>query len=339
MSNLKKFYLYIVRNGSIDRMSKRISLMISKSRKQTTSNILMIRPCRFFSNPETAKSNKFQGKSVIDGDELQRAALDEFDQLVEKLRQADLNIIQFDDTPEPPTPDSVFPNNWISMHADGTVVLYPMEAINRRTERRSDIVKSLVEEYGFSVNKTIDLTSHESKSRYLEGTGSMVLDHINRITYSCISSRTDELVLFDFSKQMNYTVVSFNASDSSGSSIYHTNVIMSLGENIAVLCEDAIKDNSERENVLSSLESSNHEIVCISLEQMHSFSGNVLEVISNGGEKLMLMSSSAEKALTDSQYKTISKYCRIVSSPIDNIEASAGGSVRCMMAEIFLPKN
>jgi hypothetical protein len=259
--------------------------------------------------------------------------------LVEKLRQADLNIMQFDDTPEPPTPDSVFPNNWISMHTDGTVVLYPMEAINRRTERRSDIIKSLIEEYGFSVNKTIDLTHHESEGRYLEGTGSMVLDHINRIAYACISSRTDERVLSDFSKQMNYTVVSFAASDSSGSSIYHTNVIMSLGENIAVLCEDTIKDNSERENVLSSLESSNHEIVRITLEQMHSFSGNVLEVISNRGEKLMLMSSSAERALTDSQYKNISKYCRIVSSPIDNIEASAGGSVRCMMAEIFLPKN
>ena len=339
MSNLKKFYLYIVRNGSIDRISERNILMISKSSQQITSNILMIRPCRFFSNPETAISNKFQGKSLIDGDELQRVALDEFDQLVEKLKQADLNIIQFDDTPEPPTPDSVFPNNWISMHNDGTVILYPMEAINRRTERRSDIIKSLIDEYGFFINRTIDLTPYEIESRYLEGTGSMVLDRINGIAYACISSRTDELVLSDFSKQMNYSVVSFDASDSSGSSIYHTNVIMSLGENIAILCEEAIKDNSERENVLSSLKSSNHEIVCITLEQMHSFSGNVLEVISNGGEKLMLMSSSAERALTDSQYKTISKYCRIVSSPIDNIEASAGGSVRCMMAEIFLPKN
>ena len=319
-------------------MKRKIDMKF-KSNKQLASDILMIRPCRFFSNPETAKSNKFQGKSLIEGDELQRAVLDEFDQLVEKLRHADLNIMQFDDTPEPSTPDSVFPNNWISMHSDGTVVLYPMEAINRRTERRSDIIKSLTNEYGFSVNRTIDLTHHESEGRYLEGTGSMVLDHINRIAYACISSRTSKLVLSDFSKQMHYTFVSFAALDASGSSIYHTNVIMSLGENIAILCEDTIKDNSERENVLSSLESSNYEIVRITLEQMRSFSGNVLEVISNRGEKLMLMSSSAERALTDSQYKTISKYCRIVSSPIDNIEASAGGSVRCMMAEIFLPKN
>ena len=336
---LKKYFLDGVHINSIGRITKRKVDMKFKSNQQLTSDILMIRPCRFFSNPETAKSNKFQGKSVIDGAELQRVALEEFDELVKKLRQNDLNIIQFDDTPEPPTPDSVFPNNWISMHSDGTVVLYPMEAINRRTERRSDITESLAEAYGFSVNRTIDLTHHEIECRYLEGTGSMVLDHINRIAYACISSRTDELVLSDFSKAMNYNIISFNASDSSGSSIYHTNVIMSLGEDIAVLCLDAIKDISERDNVLGSLKSSNHEIVCITLEQMHSFSGNVLEVISNRGEKLMLMSSSAERALTDSQYKTISKYCRIVSSPIDNIEASAGGSVRCMMAEIFLPKN
>jgi len=312
--------------------------MTFRLNNQLASSVLMIRPHRFFSNPQTAQSNKFQGKSSLSEEQLHACALKEFDALVTKLEEVGVDVILFDDTPEPPTPDSVFPNNWVSFHSDGTVVLYPMEAKNRRTERRLDIIESLKDDFGFLIKRVIDLTHHENQSRYLEGTGSMILDHINKIAYACISSRTNEMALSDFSKKMNYAVISFDARDSSDSQIYHTNVIMSLGEKIAVLCEDAIQSRADRMHVLQNLESSNYEVIKITLDQMQSFSGNVLEVISNSGEKLMLMSRSAENALTDDQHNAISKFCRIISSPIDNIEASAGGSVRCMMAEIFLPQ-
>jgi len=309
-----------------------------KTNKQLTSNLLMIRPCRFFSNPQTADSNKFQGRSKLSDNELQGAALSEFDTLVEKLRQEDINVYVFEDTPEPITPDSVFPNNWISLHSDGTVVLYPMEAENRRLERRIDIIEILKEEHGFYVKKIIDMSYLEDKEEYLEGTGSMILDHVNKIAYACLSSRTHKNALLNFSKKMGFSSIAFQAKDASGSDVYHTNVIMSLGEKIAVLCEDAIPANFEKKQIISSLKNSGHEIINITLDQMTSFAGNVLEVISNSDEHLMLMSERAKKSLTKEQSSTIEKYCRIVSSPIQNIEDSAGGSVRCMIAEIALPK-
>ena len=309
-----------------------------KTNKQLTSNLLMIRPCRFFSNPQTADSNKFQGRSKLSDNELQGAALSEFDTLVEKLRQEDINVYVFEDTPEPITPDSVFPNNWISLHSDGTVVLYPMEAENRRLERRLDIIETLKNEHGFYVKNIIDMSYLEDKEEYLEGTGSMILDHVNKITYACLSSRTHKNALLNFSKKMGFSSIAFQAKDASGSDVYHTNVIMSLGEKIAVLCEDAIPANFEKKKIISSLKNSGHEIINITLDQMTSFAGNVLEVISNSDEHLMLMSERAKKSLTKKQSSTIEKYCRIVSSPIQNIEDSAGGSVRCMIAEIALPK-
>jgi len=310
-----------------------------KTNKQLTSNLLMIRPCQFFSNPQTAGSNKFQGKSKLSNKELQEAALSEFDMLVSKLREADMNVYVFEDTPEPITPDSVFPNNWVSLHGDGTIVLYPMEAENRRLERRLDIIETLKEEHGFCVKTIIDMSYLEDKEEYLEGTGSMILDHVNKIAYACLSSRTHKNALLDFSKKMGFSPISFCAKDALGSDIYHTNVIMSLGEKLAVLCEDAIPLDFEKKLVKDSLQSTGHQIINISLDQMTSFAGNVLEVISKSGEHLMLMSERAEKSLTKKQKSTIEKYCRIVSSPIQNIEDSAGGSVRCMIAEIALPKN
>ena len=314
------------------------SIMQYEKNKQLASNLLMIRPCRFFSNPQTADSNKFQGRSKLSDNELQEAALSEFDTLVEKLRKEDMNVYVFEDTPSPITPDSVFPNNWISLHNEGTVVLYPMEAENRRLERRLDIIETLKNEHGFYVKKIIDMSYLEDKEEYLEGTGSMILDHVNKIVYACLSSRTHNDALLDFSQKMGFSPVPFCAKDALGSDVYHTNVIMSLGEKLAILCEDAIPLDSEKKQVKDSLQSTGHEIVTISLDQMTSFAGNALEVISNSDEHLMLMSERAEKSLTKKQKSTIEKYCRIVSSPIQNIEDSAGGSVRCMIAEIALPK-
>ncbi len=309
-----------------------------KINKQLASNLLMIRPCKFFSNPQTAESNKFQGRSKLSDKELQEAAVNEFDMLVSKLKDADINVCVFEDTPEPITPDSVFPNNWISLHNNGMVVLYPMEADNRRLERRLDIIETLKNEHGFYVKKIIDMSNLEDKQEYLEGTGSMILDHVNKIAYACLSSRTHKNALLDFSKKMGFSPIPFCAKDALGSDVYHTNVIMSLGEKLAVLCEDAIPVDFEKKQVKDSLQSTGHEIINISLDQMTSFAGNVLEVISNADEHLMLMSERAEKSLTKKQKSTIEKYCRIVSSPIHNIEDSAGGSVRCMIAEIALPK-
>ena len=309
-----------------------------KKHKQLASNLLMIRPCHFFSNPQTAKSNKFQGRSNLSDNELQEAAVNEFDTLVSKLREADLSVCVFEDTLDPVTPDSVFPNNWVSFHNDGTVILYPMEAENRRLERRLDIIETLKNEHGFYVKNIIDMSYLEDKEEYLEGTGSMILDHVNKIAYACLSSRTHKNALLNFSKKMGFSSIAFQAKDASGSDVYHTNVIMSLGEKIAVLCEDAIPANFEKKQIISSLKNSGHEIINITLDQMTSFAGNVLEVISNSDEHLMLMSERAKKSLTKKQSSTIEKYCRIVSSPIQNIEDSAGGSVRCMIAEIALPK-
>ena len=309
-----------------------------KKHKQLASNLLMIRPCHFFSNPQTAKSNKFQGRSNLSDNELQEAAVNEFDTLVSKLREADLSVYVFEDTPDPVTPDSVFPNNWVSFHNDGTVILYPMEAENRRLERRLDIIETLKNEHEFYVKNIIDMSYLEDKEEYLEGTGSMILDHVNKIAYACLSSRTHKNALLNFSKKMGFSSIAFQAKDASGSDVYHTNVIMSLGEKIAVLCEDAIPANFEKKQIISSLKNSGHEIINITLDQMTSFAGNVLEVISNSDEHLMLMSERAKKSLTKKQSSTIEKYCRIVSSPIQNIEDSAGGSVRCMIAEIALPK-
>ena len=309
-----------------------------KINKQLASNLLMIRPCQFFSNPQTADSNKFQGRSKLSEKELQEAALNEFDALVSKLREADLNVYVFEDTPDPVTPDSVFPNNWVSFHSDGTVVLYPMEAENRRLERRIDVIDALRDQHGFDVKKIIDMSHLEDKQEYLEGTGSMILDHMNKIAYACLSSRTHKNALLDFSKKMGFSPIPFCAKDALDSDVYHTNVIMSLGEKLAVLCEDAIPIDSEKKQVKDSLQSTGHEIITISLDQMASFAGNVLEVISSSNEHLMLMSERAKKSFTKKQKSTIEKYCRIISSPIQNIEDSAGGSVRCMIAEISLPR-
>ena len=305
---------------------------------QLASRVLMIRPARFESNPLTAASNRFQGKTDASAEEQQAAALREFDGLVDALRSAGVDVVVFEDTPEPHTPDSIFPNNWISMHADGRVVLYPMEAENRRTERRTDIVDHLHDVLGLSVSEIVDLTAHEQAGQYLEGTGSMVLDRSNRVAYACLSSRTHLDALGDFAQRMGYDVVAFDAVDGDGAPIYHTNVLMNVGERLAVICDEAIPRPEQREAVLTRLRDTGHEIVSLSYEQLNAFAGNMLELRNDRGERVTAMSRKAYESLDSEQLARIEENGRIVTAPIDNIEMSAGGSVRCMLAEVHLPE-
>ena len=304
---------------------------------QIASSVLMIRPARFESNPLTADSNRFQGRTSATPAEQHAAALEEFDGLVQKLREQEIEVIVVDDTAEPHTPDSIFPNNWVSFHADGRVVLYPMEASNRRTERRLDIVESLGSEHDFHVSEIIDLSHHESNGQYLEGTGSMVLDRVNRIAYACPSTRTQLDVLGDFAQRMDYDVVAFDAVDREGVPIYHTNVLMNIGETVAVICSEAIARDDQREAVLERLRDTGHEIVTLNYDQLDAFAGNMLELRSTAGTRLIAMSQQALESLAESQLAVLQANGSILSTPIDTIEGSAGGSVRCMLAEIHLP--
>lgn len=311
--------------------------MTATHESQLASSVLMIRPARFETNPLTAESNRFQGRNASSPQKQQEAAIREFDQLVQALRRAGVNVIVIDDTPEPHTPDAIFPNNWVSFHADGTVVLYPMEAPNRRTERRQDIIDRLTDEFGFRVSNIIDLSHHELDQHYLEGTGSLVLDRANRIAYACMASRTHAAPLADFARKMGYQLQTFHAADRNGTAVYHTNVMMMVGENYVVICDEAISDQVERVTVLKRLEESGRHISRISFDQMDSFAGNALELRTVNGERVIAMSQQARDALTPEQIEALSLRSLIVSAPINNIESSAGGSVRCMLAEIHLP--
>ena len=296
----------------------------------------MIKPVRFESNPDTAASNLFQGRNPDPPEQQQRDAAKEFAGLRETLEANGIEVLQFDDTEEPHTPDAIFPNNWVSFHADGTVVLYPMEAPNRRAERRPDIIDSLSSDYGFQVSRIVDLSAHEKDGHYLEGTGSLVLDRVNHIAYACLSSRTHLDVLGDFAQRMNYEVVAFDAVDRDGAPIYHTNVLMNVGEELAVICDEAIVREEQREAVLRSLQDTGHKVVSLAYEQMDAFAGNMLELRSASGARVIAMSEQARNSLDAAQIRTIEANAHIISAPIDHIESSAGGSVRCMLAEIHL---
>ena len=311
--------------------------MTSTTESQLADAVLMIRPARFESNPQTARSNLFQGKHDATPGQQQLAALAEFDTIGQALAKSGIRIVSIDDTEEPHTPDSIFPNNWISFHADGTVVLYPMEAPNRRTERRLDIIDRLSRDFGYLVTDIIDLSHYESEGRFLEGTGSMVLDRINHIAYACLSSRTHLDVLGDFAQRLDYDIVAFDAVDSAGATIYHTNVLMSVGESLAVICAEAIPRIEQRDAVLKRLSDSGHEVIELSLDQLEAFAGNMLELRSASGQRLIAMSTRARESLTDKQMAKIEDAATVVSADIHNIEDSAGGSVRCMLAEIHLP--
>lgn len=301
---------------------------------QTTSTILMIRPVNFGFNEQTAGSNAFQNRNA-EQQQVQNKALKEFDNLVNILRENDVEVIVIDDTIAPHTPDSIFPNNWVSFHNDGTVILYPMMAENRRLERREDIIMQLEDE--FKVKHVIDLSRFEHENKFLEGTGSMVLDRENKIAYACLSPRTDKEVLDLFCKESGYQPVLFHAVDQNGMDIYHTNVLMCIGSSFAVICLDSIKDESEKGQVTSALKSTQKQIVSISFEQMNHFAGNMLEVQNQAGESLVVMSKSAWDSLNYEQKAILSSFSKPVYADISTIENNGGGSARCMIAEVHLP--
>jgi hypothetical protein len=305
---------------------------------QLASSVLMIRPARFESNPQTAESNRFQGRSAASAAQQHLEALAEFDGLVDALREHGIDVFVVDDTSEPHTPDSIFPNNWVSFHGDGRVVLYPMEAENRRTERRMDIIEALDDDPGYVITEVIDLTQHEPSGHYLEGTGSMVLDRTNHVAYACLSSRTHLDPLGDFAQRMEYEVVAFDAVDRDGVPVYHTNVLMNVGESLAVICDAAIVREEQREAVLARLRESGREILTLSYDQLDAFAGNMLELRSKSGERLIAMSQQALDSLNEEQLAVLQANGDIIAIPIDTIEAAAGGSVRCMLAEIHLPR-
>jgi hypothetical protein len=307
--------------------------------RQTAADVMMIRPVAFAGNPQTQPSNSFQERDAgaIDAAN-QAAALREFEGLAAALTKAGVAVHTFDDTIEPHTPDSIFPNNWVSFHADGSVVLYPMLAENRRLERRLDLLEMLSARHGFHATRVIDLTRHEQAGRYLEGTGSLVLDRIHRIAYACVSPRTDLDVLGDFAQQLDYDIVAFEAHDAGGAAIYHTNVLMSVGERFAAVCADAIRED-ERAAVLDQLRGTGRAVVELSLEQMAAFAGNMLELGSSLTGAVVAMSERARDALTTAQRETLqSSSGPIVAAPIPTIEKLGGGSVRCMLAEVHLPR-
>ncbi|MCH8116864.1 MAG: amidinotransferase [Proteobacteria bacterium] len=312
--------------------------MTATRESQLASSVLMIRPARFESNPQTAASNRFQGKTDASPDEQQESALVQFDDLVSDLGANGIEAIVVEDTSEPHTPDSIFPNNWVSFHADGRVVLYPMEADNRRTERRMDIVESLDTTYGFQVSEVVDLSHHEQAGHFLEGTGSMVLDRVNRIAYACLSSRTQLDVLGDFAQRLEYDIVAFDAVDRDGVPIYHTNVLMNVGEKLAVICDRAIARDDQRAAVLRRLQETGHDVVSLNYDQLDAFAGNMLELRNKNGDRLLAMSQRAYDSLDKKQQRKLRDNGSIITTVIDDIEYSAGGSVRCMLAEVHLPR-
>lgn len=301
-----------------------------------TSTILMVRPAAFGFNAETAANNFFQSNPDIDKEALQQKVLSEFDHMVEILRKHGVTIFVIEDTATPVKPDAIFPNNWLSTSPNGTVTVYPMFASNRRTEKRDDIVEKLSND--FTVTNLQDWSEYEVEGRFLEGTGSMILDHDNAMIYAAISERTNLAVLEKFAATNNYQAVVFLATDKDGHPIYHTNVMMALGEEFCVLCEETIEEEWELIAVRQLLESTNHAVIPITREQMCSFAGNMLEIKNDKEEHLLIMSQSAFDSLRKEQKNMLEAYATLVPIPVPTIEQVEGGSVRCMMAEIFLAK-
>jgi len=307
---------------------------------QTTNSILMIRPVAFRMNEQTAVNNYYQ--KVLDNltpASVNAKAQEEFDTFVQKLKMIGLNVVVVEDTLSPDTPDSIFPNNWISFHENGDVVLYPMFAENRRLERREDILDTL-EDQGFVINEIMDYTSAEDDDIFLEGTGSIVLDRANGKAYCALSPRADEELFIEFCEDFEFTPVIFEAFQTVNGErkhIYHTNVMMCIAETFAVICADCIDDKQERKMVLENLKSDGKEIILITEDQVNNFAGNMLQVRGAEDKRYLVMSNSAYQALTKEQIVKIEKHCEILHASLDIIEACGGGSARCMMAEVFLP--
>ena len=310
--------------------------------RQTTNSIVMIRPVAFRMNEQTAVNNYYQ--KVLDGllpATVNAKAQQEFDTFVEKLRAVGVDVTVVDDTLDPDTPDSIFPNNWISFHENGDVAMYPMFAENRRAERREEIL-DILEDKGFVINNIVDYTSAEEDGFYLEGTGSLLLDRENNKAYCALSPRADEELFIEFCEDFDYAPVIFEAFqtvDGERKLIYHTNVMMCLGETFAVICAECIDDKKERKMVLDNLKENNKEIILITEAQVNTFAGNMLEVRGANDKRYLVMSAAAHQCLTPAQIQQLEKHAEILSSSLDTIEACGGGSARCMMAEVFLPRN
>jgi hypothetical protein len=299
---------------------------------QTTNHIFMIRPVHFTFNEQTAVNNAFQVAGAQEN--AQQKALEEFDAFVSLLRSNGVKVTVISDTAEPHTPDSIFPNNWVSFHQGGTMVLYPMFAPNRRLERKPALVEQLKQELGIS--RQVDLSYFENQQLFLEGTGSMVLDRDYGIAYAGISPRTDKKVLQAFAKELQYEPVYFHATDASGKPVYHTNVLMCVADAYVVICLEAIRHAAEKADVIATINGTEKELITISLEQMNHFAGNMLQLANEQGEKLLVMSTQAYQSLLPQQVETLENYNRILHSPLQTIETNGGGSARCMMAEVFV---
>ena len=306
---------------------------------QSTNSILMIRPINFGYNEETAKDNHYQTKDSIIKNSNESAQI-EFDNMVMNLKQNGISVHVFQDDKNDDTPDSIFPNNWVSFHENGDVGLYPMYAKNRRLERRPEVLEFLESE-GFTISNIVDYSSAESEDKFLEGTGSMILDRENRVAYCSISNRSNEDLFIEFCEDFEFTPVLFNSYQSVNNKrlpIYHTNVMMCVASDYVIVCLDSVDDKKQRKNVSNFINNTGKKLIEISENQVESFAGNMLELLNDKGESILVMSSSAEDSLNENQKNIIKKYSRIVSSDINTSEACGGGSARCMMAEIFLPK-
>nr|WP_314560514.1 arginine deiminase-related protein [uncultured Capnocytophaga sp.] len=307
-------------------------------KKQITNTVLMVRPVRFRMNEQTVVNNYFQEEMDLKNEEINRQAQQEFDGLVQKLREVGVKVIVIDDIYEQNTPDSVFPNNWITFHQNANVAIYPMFAENRRRERREDILEK-VEAEGFDIENVYDYTEAEKENIFLEGTGAMILDRVNRKAYCALSPRADEELFIEFCEDFEYTPVLFTAYqqvNGKAMPIYHTNVMMALGVNFAIVCLDTITDKKERKNLLNHLKEDNKEVINITIQQMHQYAGNMLQV-QGKDSTYMVMSDTAYNALTPQQISTIEKYTHIIHSNLETIETCGGGSARCMLAEVFNP--
>ncbi len=306
------------------------------SYSQTPRTLLMIRPAAFGFNEQTANTNFFQQDSSESVASIRQRALAEFDTMVDKLRENEIDVLVFDDLALPEKPDAIFPNNWVSLHEDGKLILYPMLVHNRRLERRSEIIESLKEK--FSVQEVIDLSAEENANRILEGTGSLVFDHVNKIAYASRSERTNEELVKHLCKRIGYQPLLFDALDESSKPIYHTNVLMCVGEKFAVLCLDAIANENDQELLLDSFRITNHKVIAISYAQMKSFAGNMLEVKNKSGESFVLLSLAAFHSLLPGQIDAITRFTDLLPIDITTIETIGGGSVRCMVAGVHTPK-
>ncbi len=301
----------------------------------------MIRPAAFDYNPQTAATNKMQRPDATSSSSAAAHALDEFDGFVRALRSEGITVDVFADPPRPPKPDAVFPNNWVSFHADGTVVLYPMQAESRRWERNPEVIESAVKHLGYRTARVLDLTHREVEGRFLEGTGSLVLDHVQRVAYACVSGRTDPGVVQEWSQEMGYEAVVFEAFDRNADPVYHTNVLMCIGERAVIVGSEAISGR-DRGRVVERLRASGREIIEIGLDGVAGFAGNMLELASwdeaLGDCRVLVMSDTARHVLPPEAFARLSACTdTVLSVPVPTIERLGGGSVRCMLAEVFLP--